>query len=46
MEKFCKDIGVEPENIVMLILAYKMNASQMGYFTKSEWTKGFTDLQW
>lgn len=46
MEKFCEDIGVEPENVVMLVLAYKMNARQMGFFTQSEWTKGFTDLQW
>ncbi|KAG4070663.1 hypothetical protein HA402_013583 [Bradysia odoriphaga] len=45
MEKFCQDIGVEPENVVMLVLAYKMNARQMGFFTQSEWTKGFTDLQ-
>lgn len=46
MERFCQDIGVEPENVVMLVLAYKMNARQMGFFTQSEWTKGFTDLQW
>lgn len=46
MEQFCKDIGVEPENVVMLVIAYKMNARQMGFFTQSEWTKGFTDLQW
>lgn len=46
MEKFCEDIGVEPEDVVMLVLAYKMNARQMAFFTQSEWTKGFTDLQW
>lgn len=40
MEKFCEDIGVEPENVVMLVLAYKMNARQMGFFTLSEWLKG------
>lgn len=45
MERFCEDIGVEPENVVMLVLAYKMGARQMGFFTQSEWTKGFTDLQ-
>lgn len=45
MEKFCEDIGVEPENVVMLVLAYKMGARQMGFFTQSEWTKGLTDLQ-
>lgn len=44
MEKFCEDIGVEPENVVMLVLAYKMQARQMGFFTKEEWLKGFSDL--
>lgn len=45
MEKFCQDIGVDPENIVMLVLAYRMGARQMGFFTQSEWTKGLTELQ-
>lgn len=45
MEKFCEDIGVEPENVVMLVIAYKMGAKQMGYFTQEEWLKGLTDLQ-
>ncbi|XP_049847448.1 DCN1-like protein 4 [Schistocerca gregaria] len=45
MEKFCADIGVEPENVVMLVLAWKMNARQMGFFTLNEWLRGFVDLQ-
>lgn len=69
MEQFCKDIGVDPENVVMLgkihfhyhtilffrhwlaflcvslVIAYKMNARQMGFFTQAEWQKGLTDLQ-
>lgn len=45
MEKFCEDIGVEPENIVMLVLAWKMDAKQMGFFTLQEWLRGLTDLQ-
>ncbi|KAK2188447.1 hypothetical protein NP493_132g06012 [Ridgeia piscesae] len=45
MEKFCEDIGVEPENIVMLSLAWKLGANQMGFFTLAEWLKGMTDLQ-
>ncbi|XP_022257402.1 DCN1-like protein 5, partial [Limulus polyphemus] len=44
MEKFCEDIGVEPENVVMLVLAWKMGARQMGFFRLSEWIKGLTDL--
>lgn len=45
MEKFCEDIGVEPENVAMLVLAWKMNARRMGYFTLSEWLKGLSELQ-
>lgn len=45
MEKFCEDIGVEPENIVMLVLAYRMQARQMGFFTQEEWLKGLSELQ-
>lgn len=45
MEKFCEDIGVEPENVVMLVLAYRMQARQMGFFTQSEWLRGLSDLQ-
>lgn len=40
MEKFCEDIGVDPENVVMLVIAYKMGAKQMGFFTQEEWIKG------
>ncbi|XP_043928515.1 DCN1-like protein 5 [Protopterus annectens] len=45
MEKFCEDIGVEPENIIMLVLAWKLEAVNMGFFTKEEWVKGMTKLQ-
>ncbi|CAG0915151.1 unnamed protein product [Notodromas monacha] len=44
MEKFCQDLGVEPENIVMLVLAWQMNASQMGYFSEPEWIFGLSRL--
>lgn len=45
MEKFCEDIAVQPEDVVMLVLAWKMQARQMGFFTSQEWMKGLTDLQ-
>lgn len=43
MELFCQDIKVEPENIVMLVIAYKMQAKNMGYFTQTEWIRGLSD---
>lgn len=45
MEKFCEDIGVEPENVVMLVLAYRMQARQMGFFTQEEWIRGLAEMQ-
>ncbi|XP_054712336.1 DCN1-like protein 4 isoform X3 [Uloborus diversus] len=31
--------------IVMLVIAWKMEAKQMGFFTKSEWLRGLTDVE-
>jgi DCN1-like protein 4/5 len=45
MEKFCEDIGVEPENVLMLTLAWKLKADQMGFFTLEEWLHGMSELQ-
>jgi len=45
MEQFCIDIGVNPEDLVMLVLAWKMNAKSVGYFTSAEWLKGLSELQ-
>jgi DCN1-like protein 4/5 len=45
MERFCQDIGVDPADVAMLVLAWKMTAKQMGYFTLHEWLRGLTDLQ-
>ncbi|XP_065221682.1 DCN1-like protein 4 [Planococcus citri] len=45
IEKFCQDLGVEPENIAVLVIAWKMNARRMGFFSSQEWLKGFSDLQ-
>ena len=45
MERLCKAIGVQPDDIVMLVLAQKLNAQNMGFFTLDEWTKGMQNLQ-
>ena len=44
IKKICRDIGIEPENSVMLSLAYTLRAEQMGYITETEWMKGMTSL--
>lgn len=43
MERFCEDINLDPKNIAMLIIAYKMGAKEMGYFSQSEWIRGLAD---
>lgn len=43
MERFCEDIKLEPENIAMLCIAFKMGAKNMGYFTQQEFIKGLGD---
>jgi len=45
VESLCRDLGVEPENILLLVLSWKMGAKQMGYFTLQEWLTGLTELQ-
>eukprot|EP00124_Ichthyophonus_hoferi_P001018 Ihof_evm13s45 gene=Ihof_evmTU13s45 len=44
MIELCNDLDVMPENINMLILAWQLNAQQMGYFTRQEWTMGMQKL--
>jgi len=45
IETFCNALAVDPEDVVMLVIAWKMDAKQMGYFTKKEWLKGLSELQ-
>uniref|UniRef100_A0A8C2M2M7 DCN1-like protein n=1 Tax=Cricetulus griseus TaxID=10029 RepID=A0A8C2M2M7_CRIGR len=40
-ETFSEAFGV----IIMLVLAWKLEAESMGFFTKEEWLKGMTSLQ-
>lgn len=45
MERLCNDIEVDPEDIVMLALAWKLHAAEMGYFKRSEWLTGMMELE-
>ena len=40
IERFCDDIGIDPMDPVILVVALKMNAQQMGKFTKEEFLTG------
>jgi DCN1-like protein 4/5 len=45
MEKFCIDLGVDPEDVVTLVIAYHLKAQQMGSFSRDEFMKGFETLE-
>eukprot|EP01103_Thecamoeba_quadrilineata_P005021 TRINITY_DN14877_c0_g1_i1.p1 TRINITY_DN14877_c0_g1~~TRINITY_DN14877_c0_g1_i1.p1 ORF type:complete len:275 (+),score=51.90 TRINITY_DN14877_c0_g1_i1:52-876(+) len=45
MIRFCKDIDIDPENVVMLVMAWHLEAQVMGYFSKQEFIRGFQKLR-
>ena len=45
IERLCKDLDVAPEDIVMLVIAWKLGAETMGYFKLIEWKSGMTSLE-
>lgn len=42
--KLCGDLNVQPEDIVVLVLAWRLNAKKMGYFTKKEFIDGLSKI--
>lgn len=44
MTQFCQDLEVDPADVIMLVIAYHLNAQRMGYFTKDEFLKGFAKM--
>ena len=44
IEKLCMDLQVKPEDIVILVLSWKLNAKVMGIYTLNEWLNGMSDL--
>jgi len=44
IEQLCKDIGVDPEDVLVLVLAYHLNAQRMGFFSKTEFISGLQKL--
>ncbi|GMF16738.1 unnamed protein product [Phytophthora lilii] len=42
--KFCEDIGVDPQDIVVLVIAWKMEAAYMCAFTRKEWQNGMEEM--
>jgi len=44
IEQLCKDIGVDPEDVLVLVLAWHLNAQRMGFFSKTEFINGLQKL--
>ncbi|TDH65942.1 hypothetical protein CCR75_006536 [Bremia lactucae] len=42
--KFCEDLGVDPQDLVVLVIAWKMEATYMCAFTRKEWQKGMQKM--
>lgn len=40
IEQFCDELGVDPDDIVMLVVAWKLSAENMGFFKLTEWQSG------
>lgn len=44
VEQFCKDLGVDPTDPVMLLISWQMRCKTMCVFTREEWSRGFTEM--
>lgn len=44
VEKLCKDLKVDPTDRLVLLLAWKMGAQKMGYFSRAEFRTGLSEL--
>lgn len=45
VERLCKDLCMDPTDIQILLLAWKLQAARMGYFTLDEWRRGMKALR-
>ncbi|KAI3844487.1 hypothetical protein MKW92_046567 [Papaver armeniacum] len=45
IERLCADLGIAHTDVRILMLAWKMSAARMGYFTRTEWRNGFNALR-
>ncbi|KXN92546.1 Defective in cullin neddylation protein 1 [Leucoagaricus sp. SymC.cos] len=43
--KLCGDFGVDPEDVVMLAVAYELKSPRMGTWTRKGWMEGWKELR-
>ncbi len=46
MERFLAELGVDPEDVLTLIIAWIFKASTLGEFSRQEWTEALTFLKY
>mmetsp|Transcript_24128 Transcript_24128/g.23883 ORF Transcript_24128/g.23883 Transcript_24128/m.23883 type:complete len:160 (-) Transcript_24128:233-712(-) len=44
IENFCRDLGIEPMDVVILVISKYFNAATMGIYTKEEFCNGMKSL--
>jgi DCN1-like protein 1/2 len=44
VSRLCDDLGVDPGDVALLVLAYHFKAERMCEFSREEWLRGFTAL--
>jgi len=42
--KFCEDLDVDPEDVVLLAVAFELKSTKMGEWNKQGWTEGWKNL--
>lgn len=42
--KMCEDMGVDPEDVVLLAIAYELKSPRMGEWPKQGWLDGWKSL--
>ena len=45
MEKYCEDLKVDPEDVVMIILSMHLNATRMCEYKKDDFITGWCNLK-
>lgn len=44
IERLCQDLGYKPDDFAILVLAWRLDAAQMCYFTKAEFIQGLQQM--
>lgn len=42
--KLCEDLSVDPEDVVLLAIAYELKSPSMGEWTRKEWVDGWKSI--